>query len=75
MKGEALGVDDRGEVAVADAGTDGDGAGLFVDGDLVEVMEGDLSLGAVGDGVEGVAGAEGAELGVVFDQLLELGDR
>src|SRR6185369_10139931 len=71
---EALGVDDWGEIPVADAGADGDGAGLLVDGDLIEVVEGDLRLGAVGDGVEGVAGAEGAKFGVVFHEVLELGD-
>ena len=74
VEGEALGVDDWGEVAVAHAGADGDGPGLGAEGDVFEVGEGDLPLGAVGDGVEGVAGAERAEFGVVADDLLKFGD-
>src|SRR4051794_12869890 len=72
VEGEAFGVDDGGEVTVADPGAYGYGAGLFVEGNLVEVLERDLGLGAVGDGVEGVACAEGAEFGVIADELLEL---
>ncbi len=43
MDGEALGVDDRGELAVGDAGADGDGVGFGVDVDGVELLEGDLA--------------------------------
>ena len=67
VEGEAAGIDNGGELAVAYAGADGDGAGLIVDVDLVEVLEGDLVLGAVGDAVEGVARAERAELVAAFD--------
>ncbi len=74
VQGEALGVDDGGDVAVADAGPDGDGLCLLVELDLGEVFEGDLGVGAVGEGVEGVARAEGTDAGMVFDDLLELGD-
>lgn len=74
MESEALGIDDRSEVAVANARADGDRAGFFVDADLVEFVEGYLGLGTVGDGVEGVPGAKGPELGMVLDELLEFGD-
>ena len=40
----------------------------------VELLEGDLAFGAVGDAVEGVAGAEGSEFGAGFDDLLDLFD-
>ncbi len=41
---------------------------------LVELLEGDLVFGAVGDAVEGVARAEGSEFGAAFDDLLDLFD-
>ena len=63
VDGVAAGVDVGGELAVGDAGADGDGAGLGVEVDGVELLEGDLRGGAVGDGVEGVGFAEGAEVG------------
>ena len=39
------------------------------------MFEGDLAFGAVGDAVEGVAGAEGSEFGAGFDELLDIFDR
>ena len=60
-------VDDGSKFAVGDAGADGHGARLVVDGDLVEVFERDLILVAVGDGIEGVAGAERAKLAATLD--------
>ena len=74
VQGEALGVDHWGHITVADAGSDGDGFCSFIELDVLEVGERDLGVGAVGEAVEGVAGAEGADAGVVFDDLLELGD-
>ena len=59
---EALGVDGGGEVAVADAGTYGDGFCVGVDGDVLEVSERDLCLGAVGDGVETVPRTENLQV-------------
>lgn len=72
--GEPTGVDDGSELAVGDAGADGRGAGFGVDVDGVELLEGDLGVGAVGDGVEGVAAAEGAQLVAGFDDVLDLVD-
>ena len=69
VEGKAARIDDGGEFAVGDAGADGDGAGFFVDVDLVEVLERDLVLRAVGDGVEGVARAERAQLAAAFDDV------
>ena len=60
-EGEALRVEERREVAVAHAAADGDGVRGLVDGDGLEAVEGDLLGRAVGNRVEGVAGAEGAE--------------
>ncbi len=73
VDGEAAGVDDGGEVAVGDACADGDGVGFVIDVDGVELFEGDLVGGAVGDAVEGVATAEGAELGAGGDEVLDFG--
>ena len=70
--GEALGVDDGGELSVGDTCADSRGAGFGVDVDGVELLEGDLGVGAVGDGVEGVAAAEGAQLVAAFDDVLDL---
>jgi len=66
VKGVALSVDDGGELAVADSGADHDGAGMFVNLDRIEIGKGDLVLVAVGDAVEGVARAEGADLCTLF---------
>ncbi len=74
VDGEAAGVDDRGELAVGDACSDGDSVGFLVDVDGVELLEGDLVGGAVRDAVEGVATAEGAELGAGGDEMLDFGD-
>ena len=69
VEGKAAGIDVGSELAVGDSGADGDGFGVGVKGDGVEGFERDLVLGAVGDGVEGVAGSEGAELDAGFDDL------
>ena len=69
VQGEAARIDDRRELAVSDTGADGNGAGVVVDVDLVEVLERDLILRAVGDAVEGVARAEGAELVATLDDV------
>ena len=74
MDGKALGVDDGGQVAVANASADRDGLCDSVDGDVLEVGRTDLGLRTVGNGVEGMTRAEGPDAGVVFDDLLELGD-
>ena len=59
VEGEAFGVEERGELAVGDAGVDGDGASLGVErDDFVERLQGEESVFAVGDVVEAVAGAE-----------------
>ncbi len=71
---KALGVDHGSDVAVADTGSDGDGLCLLVDGDVLEFAEGDLGVGAIGEGVEGVPGSERTDAGIVFDHLLELGN-
>ncbi len=74
VEGVAAGVDVGSELAVGDAGSDGDGAGFRVEVHLVELLEGDLVFGAVGDAVEGVAGAEGSEFGAGFDDVLDFFD-
>ncbi len=74
VEGIAVGVEPRGELSVGDSGADGDGAVGGVDGHGVEGFEGDLVVGAVGDAVEGVAGAEGAEVVAGADDLLDFGD-
>ena len=73
VDGEATLVDIWGEGAVGDAGSDGDGVGGGVERDGVEVLEGDLGGGGVGDAVEGVGAADGADFGVGDDEVLELG--
>ena len=74
VDGKAAGVDDGGEFAVGYACSDGDGVGFVVDVDGVELFEKDLVGGAVGDAVEGVATAEGAQLGAGGDEVLDFGD-
>ena len=61
-------------MAVGYAGAYGDGVGFGVEVDLVELLEGDLVFGAVGDAVERVAGAQGSEFGAAFDYLLDFFD-
>ena len=72
VEGVTLLVEPGRELAVGDASADGDGAGSLVDRHGGEGFERNLILGAVGDAVEGVAGAEGAEFGAGFDDLLDL---
>ena len=74
MDGETACVDVGGELAVGYASAYGDGDGLGVEVYLVELLEGDLVFGAVGDAVEGVARAKGSEFGAAFDDLLDLFD-
>src|SRR6202041_1111654 len=52
VEGKAARIDNRGEVAVTNASTDGDGFGGSVEVDGVEGVKGDLVLVAVGDGIE-----------------------
>ncbi len=67
VEGEAFGVEERGELAVGNAGVDGDGAGVGVErDDFVERLEGEESVFAVGDIVEAVAGAEDFKFGMSF---------
>ena len=71
MECEAFGVEERGELAVGDAGIDRDSAGLGIErDDFVERLEGEEGVFAVGDVVEAVAGAEDFELGMVLDEGL-----
>ena len=55
VEGEAARIDDGGEVAVTNAGADGDRAAGGVKVDGVERVEGDLVLRAIRNGVEGMA--------------------
>ena len=70
---KAFGVEERSELAVGDAGIDGDGAGLGVErDDFVERLEGEESVFAIGDVVEAVAGAEDFKFGMSLDEVLDL---
>ena len=59
-------LDHRGQVAIANARAHRDGARLFIERNLVEALERDLGRGAVGDGIEGVTGAESAQLALLL---------
>ena len=74
MQGIALTVEVRGEFAIADACADSYCVRLVVDGHLVEMFERDLAGIAVGDGVEGMARAESAQLVAAFDCFLNFVD-
>lgn len=72
VQGKALSIDDGREIAVTDAGADGDDAGSGIEIDGAESGDGNLVLCAVGNAVEGVAGAESSEAAALSDDGLHL---
>ena len=70
VQGEALGVEQRSELAVGDTGADAGGVGGGVDLDRVEAAHADLGEATVGDVVETVARTERLQLrGLAHDGL------
>src|SRR4029077_5308963 len=67
---ESLFVEVGAELAVGDAGGDGNGAGLGVEcDDLVHGLQREKTAGAVDDIVKAVAGAENFQMGLLLDQI------
>ena len=75
MHRETLGIEIRSELAVGDTRSHGDGAGLWVQHHLVEKLQRDLGIGAVGDPVERVARAKRSQLAAALHRLLNFLDR
>ena len=69
MQRIAVCIQPRRQRAVGYARTDFDGVGLFVERHLVKMLERDLVLRAIGDAVEGVAGAQCAQFCATADHL------
>src|ERR1700730_10540518 len=70
VHGKTLAVEVRSQLAVSDARSYGDAAGLLVQRHLIEKLQRDLGVCAVGDPVERVARAERPQLAASLDCLL-----
>ena len=76
VESETFGVEQRGQLAVGDAGVHCDGARLGIErDDFVQWLQGQKSVFGIDNVVEAVARAQDFEFGLFLDEILNLGER